>query len=268
MAGIEEGFLVSTPLSPLYSQSPISIPIRTSRQQLPLPPNPSDSDIHPEHATFSTVLTTSAHGTIVLRLLHAGVIAELLSLSYQVTPIRFVFPAAVLPNLGLFLTESEVLHVLAVTTSGSLYRLVVSVDGRNLWQSQSDVVCSREYHIVNFPEGEKPLVHVEGTHSVTIALPNASILRLEASSVGDDGQEGECREPRKCPDHNFVIRRRMDGDGFPPRFIPHVVDFFPAATVWSSWQWRHYIHGEPSLANRSWSRLDAVARPYIAAVES
>ncbi len=190
-AGTEEGFLISAPLSPLYSQQPISIPIRTSRQKLPLPPNPLDSGIHPEHATFSTVLTTSTHGTIALRLLHDGIIAELLSLSNQVAPIRFVFPAAVLPGIGLFLTETDALHVLAVDTAGSLYRLVISLDGRNLWQSQRDVIWPKEYPIVNFPENNRPLVHIEGTHSVTIALPNASILRLEASSIGGDNQEGE-----------------------------------------------------------------------------
>lgn len=194
MASIEEGFLISAPLSPLYSQQPISIPIKTSRQQLPLPQNSSDSGIHPEHATFSTVLTTSTHGTIALRLLHDGVIAELLSLSFQVTPIRFVFPAAVLPSVGLFLTETDALHVLAVDTAGSLYRLVISLDGRNLWQNQRDVIWPREYHIVNFPENNnKPLVHIEGTHSVIITYPNASILRLEASSTGEDGQEGESK---------------------------------------------------------------------------
>jgi nuclear pore complex protein Nup160 len=192
MAGIEQGFLVSTPLSPLYSHEPTSVPIRTSRQQVPLPPNPSDSDIHPEHATFSAVLTTSAHGTITLRLLHSGVIVELISLSYQVTPLRLVFPMAVLPSVGLFLVDSEALHVLAITTSGSLYRIIVSVDGRNLWQNQSDVAWPQEYHIVNFPEGGKPLVHVEGPHSVTVALPSASVLRLEASSTGNGDQDGKC----------------------------------------------------------------------------
>ncbi|KAF9452001.1 hypothetical protein P691DRAFT_795643 [Macrolepiota fuliginosa MF-IS2] len=194
MAGVEEGFLVSTPLSPLYSQPPPSIPIRTSRQQLPLPPDPSDSDIHPEHATFSTILTTSAHGTLALRLLHSGFIVELVSLSYQVTPIRFVLPAAVFPNVGLFVLDSETLHIIVVTTAGSLHRLVVSIDGRNLWQNQSDIVSPREYQIVNFPQSERPFVHVEGTHSVTIALPNASILRLEASPFGDDSQEDEWTE--------------------------------------------------------------------------
>jgi nuclear pore complex protein Nup160 len=191
MAGIEQGFLISAPFSPLYSRQPTSIPIRTSRQQLPLPSKPSGADIHPEHATFSTVLTTPAHGIISLRLLHGGIIVELISLSYQITPLRFVFPAAVLPSIGLFLVDSDALHILSITTAGSLYRLVVSVDGRNLWQNQSDSVWPQEYHIMNFPEGNKPLVHVEGTHSVTVALPNASVLRLEANSAGADLQHGE-----------------------------------------------------------------------------
>ncbi|KAJ3566967.1 hypothetical protein NP233_g6671 [Leucocoprinus birnbaumii] len=191
MAGIEENLLISAPFSPLYSQQPISVSIRTSRQQLPLPPNALDSDVHPEHATYSTVLTTSTHGSIALRLLHGGVIAELISLSYQVTPLRFVFPAAVVPSVGLFLVDSEALHVLAVTTAGSLYRLIISVDGRNLWQNQGDDLLSLEYQIVNYPEGQRPLVHVEGTHSVTVALPNASLLRLEASSTLQDDEWSE-----------------------------------------------------------------------------
>ncbi|KAF5363323.1 hypothetical protein D9756_000589 [Leucocoprinus leucothites] len=191
MAGVEQGFLISTPLSPLYSQKPISISIRTSRQQLPLPPNPSDSDVHPEHAILSIIATTTTHGTIALRLLHGGIIAELISLSCQVTPLRFVFPAAVLPNVGVFLVDSETLHVLAITTAGSLYRLVIPIDGRSLWQNQGDDLWSQEYHIVNFPEGERPLVHVEGTHSVTVALSNGSLLRLEASPTLQDDEWSE-----------------------------------------------------------------------------
>lgn len=194
MAGIEEGFLVSAPLSPLYSQQPTSISINTSRQQVPLPPNPSDSDIHPEHATFSTLLTTSTHGTIALRLLHGGLIAELASLSYKVPSIRFVFPAPILPGVGLFLVDSEILHVVLVTASASLYRLLVKLDGRNLWKNTSDIVWPREHRIINYPENEKLLVHVEGTHSVTIALPNASILRLEANLMKNDEQEGARRQ--------------------------------------------------------------------------
>jgi nuclear pore complex protein Nup160 len=186
MAGIEEGFLVSAPLSPLYALPPASIPIPTARKLLPLPPTPSDADVHPEHATFSTLLTTSTHGTIALRLLHGGLIAELASLSYRVPSLRLVFPAPILPGVGLFLVDSEVLHVVVVTASASLYRLLLNLDSRNLWKNTSDIAWPREHRIVNYPENEKLLVHVEGTHSVTIALPNSSILRLEANLMKDD----------------------------------------------------------------------------------
>lgn len=182
MASPEQDFLVSTSLSSFYSQQPISVSICASGE-LPPPSNTSVSDVHPEHASFSAVLTTFTHGTIVLRLLHGGAIVELMSLPSQVTPIRFLFPAAVLPNVGLFSVEPDALHVLAVTSTGSLYRLAISLDEDSLWQNQGDGLRVQEHIIANFPEVQRPLVHVEGVDAVTIALPNASLLRLEVGST-------------------------------------------------------------------------------------
>jgi len=194
MASPEQDFLVSTSLSSFYSQQPISVSICASGE-LPPPSNTSVSDVHPEHASFSTVLTTFTHGTIVLRLLHGGAIVELMSLPSQVTPIRFLFPAAVLPNVGLFSVEPDALHVLAVTSAGSLYRLAISLDEDSLWQNQGDGLRVQEHIIANFPEVQRPLVHVEGVDAVTIALPNASLLRLE---VGSTLLGGACYEFFSC----------------------------------------------------------------------
>jgi len=192
MADTGHTFIVSTSLSPLYLNKPIAIPIRTS-QQPPLPSNSFDPDIHPQHASFSTVFTTSAHGVIVLRLLCGESVVELTCLSSQV-PIRFVFPVPLLPKVGLFPGKSNTLHVLAVTITGSLYRLIVpldvslvEVDEASLRQNQGAGNLYQEYVIANFPEVQKPLVNIEGLDSVTIALPNASLLRLQFNSTLSGG---------------------------------------------------------------------------------
>jgi len=189
MADTGQTFIVSTSSTPLYLEEPITIPIRTSQQPPPLS-NSFDPDIHPQHASFSTVLTTSTHGTIVLRLLCSDSVVELISLSSQVIPIRFVFPVPLLPKVGLFPVRSDTLHVLAVTTTGSLYRLIVPLDEVNeasLWWNQGDRFHYQEYVIVNFPEAQKPLVNIEGIDSVTIALPNSSLLRLQLDSTLSGG---------------------------------------------------------------------------------
>jgi len=80
--------------------------------------------------------------------------------------------------------------VLAVTTTGSLYRLIVPLDEVNeasLWWNQGDRFHYQEYVIVNFPEAQKPLVNIEGIDSVTIALPNSSLLRLQLDSTLSGG---------------------------------------------------------------------------------
>jgi len=189
MADTGQTFIVSTSLSPLYLNEPIAIPIRTF-QQPPLPSNSFDPDIHPQHASFSPILTTFSHGTIVLRLMCSDSVVELMSLSSQVIPIRFVFPVPLLPKVGLFPMRPNTLHVLAVTTTGSLYRLIVpldEVDEASLRRNQGDGPHYQEYVIANFPEVQKPLVNIEGIDSVTIALPDGFLLRLQSDSTLSGG---------------------------------------------------------------------------------
>ncbi|KAF8076014.1 nucleoporin Nup120/160-domain-containing protein [Lyophyllum atratum] len=191
---MDTGFLVATQLSSLFPSQATSIPIQTSRQGVPLPAAPSESDPPAEHATYSSVLQTPVTGTILLRVLHGGLIIELVSLSTEVLPIRFIFPGRVRPSPAMFLWESSELHVLAVADTGSLYRLVIPIgNGRELWRNQAANIWPREYLLKNTEDAKEGLVHVHGTHCVLIGLPNGSLLRLENDYVGE-GSDDEWTE--------------------------------------------------------------------------
>jgi nuclear pore complex protein Nup160 len=184
---MDVGFLVAAQLSSVFPSHATSIPLQTTRQGVPLPPFLQESDPPAEHATYSSLLHTPLTGTILLRVLHGGLILELNSLSNNVPPLRFVFPAVILPSPAMFLWESTELHVLAVTRTGSLYRLVIPLHGgQELWLNHGDDIWPREYLIKNISDVVDGVVHVHGTHCVAIGLPNGSLLRLETGYVGED----------------------------------------------------------------------------------
>ena len=184
---MDVGFLVATQLSSLFPSHSTSILLQTTRQGVPLPPGPKESDPPPEHAAHSSVLHTPITGTILLRVLHGSLIIELMSLSTEVPPIRFIFPAVILPSPAMFLWASTELHIMAVTQTGSLYRLVIPVDnGHDLWLNRSDNIWPREYLIKNIGDTIEGVVHVQGTDCVAIGLPNGSLLRLETEYVGGE----------------------------------------------------------------------------------
>ncbi|KAK7061352.1 nucleoporin Nup120/160-domain-containing protein [Favolaschia claudopus] len=192
---MDNGLIVAAQLSSLFpSVQATSVPIQTTRHTTSLPPVPDASDPSTEHASYSSVLHTPDTGTILLRVLHSGLILELVSLSTAVHPVRFVFPALVLPSPAVFLYETE-LHIVAVTNAGSLYRVVIPLDGGlDLWQHQTPHIWTREYHIMNFSGINKGLVHVQGTHCVVLSLPNGAILRLETEFLASDSSDDEWTE--------------------------------------------------------------------------
>ena len=184
-------FLVATHFSSLQLPAPSTVIIQTARRNAPLPSN-IQNDLPEEHASYSFVLNTLTTGTVLLRLIHGGLIVELVSLSTQVPPIRFVFPAVVLPSPSLFIREESELHLLLVTDIGSLYQVLIPIDGRKLWQDHVDNIWPREHFIQNLPPEyvKNCLVHAQGTHCVAVSLPNGVMLRLEAESMGYDGHDG------------------------------------------------------------------------------
>ncbi|KIJ70406.1 hypothetical protein HYDPIDRAFT_122186 [Hydnomerulius pinastri MD-312] len=180
--------LVATQLSSLFPVSnAASIVLQTSRRNVPVAAPPSDTDLHPEHASFTSVVHAQHTGPILLRVIHGGLIVELISLSTQVPPIRFVFPVPVLSAPAIYAWGEQELHLLAVTTTGSLYRLVLPTTNiTRLWHDQVATNWCREYIINSVTDLSSGIVQVQGLHCVAIGLRNGSLLRIEAERIGND----------------------------------------------------------------------------------
>ncbi|KAG6833626.1 hypothetical protein H0H87_004253 [Tephrocybe sp. NHM501043] len=183
-------FLVATQLSSLFPGQATSYSIQTTRQGVPLPAASGETDTPAEHATYSTTLHTQATGTLLLRVLHGGLIVEVVSLSTEVPPLRLILPGTIVSSPALFLWESSELHVLAVASTGSLFRVVIPIGtGRDLWRTQGANIWHREHLFKDVDVMQDGLVHVQGIHSVLMGLRNGSLLRLE----NEYGSE-ECHE--------------------------------------------------------------------------
>ena len=115
---------------------------------------------------------------------------ELISLTANIPPLRFEFPGAVLPSPTILLWSSEEIHVLAVTSYKSLYRLVIPLrDGVPQWQTHSSRKWYREY-VIQSLKTAPGLVQAQSTHCVAIALPDGSLLTLETEYLGNDSEDG------------------------------------------------------------------------------
>ena len=181
--------LVAAQISSLFPPtSSITSVVNTRRPDAPLPPT-SDS----EHAIFAEIFHHELTGSVLLRAIHDGQVLELLSLSTDASPIRFIFPATVLPNPSV-MWGPQGLHILAVTSIGSLFRLVIPIsEGMPLWQATSlGAVRPREYNIQRLKaDFNSALVHVQGLHCVAIGLQDGSVLRLDTEDLEEDREDGE-----------------------------------------------------------------------------
>jgi nuclear pore complex protein Nup160 len=189
---MSDSFLVETQLSSLFPPHQVTaISLKTSRRNTPLPPQPKPSDPPAEHALCSSLLYTQYTGQILIRIIHGGLVLELIPFNSGVSPIRFVFPSPVLTSPGIFVWQESELHVIAVTKAGSLYRLVLPIgrDGK-VWLEPSGANWCREYLIKSIRESLDGLVQVQGPHCIAIGLPNGSLLRIEADSLGDQSRDG------------------------------------------------------------------------------
>lgn len=184
--------LISTHLSDVYSPLRTdSISISTSKPHVPFPPRASDDEPPSEHAQYASFFHSVQTGLILLRLIHNGLILELVSLSTETSPVRFVFPYTVLPNPAVVLWETRELHIIAVTASGSLYRLVLPLQTpQQLWSTHMVNNWCREYHLKYTQEHLQALVQVQGTHTVALGLPDGSLIRLDAETIGDKTTAG------------------------------------------------------------------------------
>ncbi|KAH9950096.1 nucleoporin Nup120/160-domain-containing protein [Amylocystis lapponica] len=190
--------LVPAHLSALFSSThTISVPTSSFDAHTPDPPfSPS---LHPQHASLSALYRLPSARTVLLRVTHDSRVLQLISLSAEVPPLRFDFPAPLLPAPALLVWQNSELHILAVTITGSLYRIILPVSNDHpLWHPNRH--SSREYVIQNMPSHADALVQVHGTHSVAISLPNGSLLRLDAEHLADDDL---WKETRFSP-HSFL----------------------------------------------------------------
>jgi nuclear pore complex protein Nup160 len=237
--------LVATHLSSLNSSTPSSVVLSTARQNAPLPSH-LENDVPAEHATYSSVLTTSTTGTLLLRVIHDGAVVELSALSTPVPPLRIIFPAHILSKPALFLWQETELYLLVVTDIGSLFYLVIPIDGFKLWQDQTGNVWHREYFIRNIPREhiQQCAFHAQGIHSVAITLPNGHLLRIEAVEaelLDYDGHEGQpfsliSMKLNLALTSVRHLTRRMGRNGLPPRlilFIPYILSSHSNWTIGS-----------------------------------
>lgn len=193
---------------------------------------------------------------------------ELISLSTDIQPIRFIYPAPILPNPSL-LWDGEGLHLIAATKIGSLFRIVVPIyEGAPLWQVSTlgDIII-REHPVARMRGGLIPaLVHVQGLHCVVASLPDGSLLRLEAEKYSDDAGDGTLDLTSSCgAKANTAAHRRMAGDGslssFVSRIYRIILAFFVPRRV------RSCVYRLPSSTHRYRSYLDDVARPHFAVMD-
>ncbi|KAI5982289.1 nucleoporin Nup120/160-domain-containing protein [Pisolithus marmoratus] len=178
--------LVAAQLSSLFSFSNApSVVLQSSRQSLQTVSQP-DTDVYPEHAISSSIYHTLHAGPILLRVIHGGLIVELISLTTPVLPIRFVFPASVVSTPAVCTWGEQELHLLAVTVTGSLYRLVLpTTNPTRLWHDEAARNWCREYILKNVSDLSGSIVHIQGPHGIAIGLGNGSLLRVEVERIGD-----------------------------------------------------------------------------------
>jgi len=227
-AAAADKVLISTHLSDVYSSSQTdAISISTSKPHVPFPPQPSDDEPPPEHAQYASFFHSVQTGVILLRLIHNGLIVELVSLSTETPPIRFVFPYTVLPNPAVVLWETRELHILAVIASGSLYRLVLPLQTpQQLWSTHMVNNWCREYHLKYVPEYVQALVQVQGTHTVALALTNGSLIRLDAETIGDKTTAGPSMFlPFSIILFLLCIQRPLDREPVSSQHIPCIPHF-------------------------------------------
>jgi nuclear pore complex protein Nup160 len=168
--------------------------VPTSRRDIPLPPLPNNPSSPNDHASFSSVSHTSITDHVLIRIIQGGLVVELISLSKPAAPIRFVFPATVLPSPALVVHAENEVHLLAVTSVGSLYRIVLPLhDGSQLWNGPLGRSWCREWCIRKLVVNQPQLVHVQSSSCVAVALSSGSYIRLDADGVSaNSGEVASC----------------------------------------------------------------------------
>lgn len=180
--------LVATSLSSVFTSSAqiATHAVPTTRRDIPLPT--SQTAIASGHASHSSLFNSPKTGQILIRLVQGDLAVELVSLSTNVSPVRFVFPAAVVPSPALVISKDE-LHLLVVTTVGSLFRFVLPLyEGGNLWHDPFERDWCREWQIKRLTTSEPKLVHVLDHNLIAVSLSTGGYVRLESDDASTHGE--------------------------------------------------------------------------------
>lgn len=173
--------LASVHISSIYPGSLAeNVPIDTSRSDVPIPK--ADPDVLHEHASFSSAFSSESTGTILLRIIQDGLVLEIIPLSTG-TPIRFSFPASIIPSPAILLHQLSELRIFVVTSSGSLFVLIFPVSLKEnipLFDvTLPPGVWCKEY-LISTPLGEfEGPVHVKDIDCVLIGMKKGKFLRLD-----------------------------------------------------------------------------------------
>lgn len=184
---MDSQILVGAAFSSIDGSDPFEVPVQSSKQS----GNsiPQDDGIPPEHARFSNTLHTKSSGSYLLRVINHGTVIELSSLtSKDRKPLRFHFFDAVLSNPAMFMWQAKELHLVAVTTIGSLFRIVVSIAADNtLWVNDSTRAWCREHRIRSIDNSvtSPPFVHVQGVDCIVLGWNNGTLVRLETDYIAE-----------------------------------------------------------------------------------
>ncbi|THH33738.1 hypothetical protein EUX98_g479 [Antrodiella citrinella] len=205
---MDGSLIVAAQLSSLFPPyQATSIVLSTRQEGVPLPTDSTSRDSPPEHASYSSFFSSTLTGTIVFRLIHGGLILELLSITHEISSVRIVFPSTVLPSPSVSLWQDRELHILAFTTTGSLFRVVLPIhDGAHLWEHTSSPgsYWFREYVINKFKPGVAKIVQAQSAHSVAIGLTDGSLVRLETRDMGEGSDNDQWDEAISSPTSRFT----------------------------------------------------------------
>ncbi|KAI5824156.1 hypothetical protein K523DRAFT_285520 [Schizophyllum commune Tattone D] len=188
---MDDHFLVSASFSSLFSLEGEAIEVPTVRPADINNEPKRNNDLPNEHASLSLVNDKRVAGPVVLRVLNGGELIELATLKHNLVPLRFHFPSPVLPSPTFFYPSVDELHILAVTTIGSLYRIVITVyqdvhSGEFQW---GELKTINEYPIGHGGGKLSGVAHARDPSCVVVGLDNGSLLRLDSMSMYAIGEE-------------------------------------------------------------------------------
>jgi nuclear pore complex protein Nup160 len=140
-----------------------------------------DPTLLPEHATESSILSDGGHALVLMRVIHGRRTIELISLATNLAPIRFVFPARILPTPSLVFGDEEI-HILACTTAGSIFRITFQI--AELWKAKLSTQDWVEEYQLNHPASNLlGPAHANDRDSLFVSLKDGGILLV--NGVGD-----------------------------------------------------------------------------------